>query len=153
MNKSRHIPTSLLIGIGALIGAVGLSLIPETRALAASSARDGVFIHLADDDTHAILMGLKMAQIMAEDKDVLVYVDVEAIPAVLKNSRDLKKAPFDSSHTAIRKLLKKGVTIMACPGCLKAAGKTPDQLMPGIKVAEKDAFFNFTKGRILSLDY
>jgi len=25
--------------------------------------------------------------------------------------------------------------------------------MPGIKAAEKDAFFNLTKGRILTLDY
>ncbi len=153
MVASRHIRTACLVGIGALIGVVAIGLVRETQAVAAGSARDGVFIHIADDDAHAILMGLKMAQIMCEDKDVLVYVDVEAIPAVLKGSQDLKKAPFDSSHTAIRKLLDSGVTIMACPGCLKAAGKTADQLMPGIKVANKDAFFNFTKGRILSLDY
>lgn len=43
--------------------------------------------------------------------------------------------------------------LIACPGCLKAAGKTPADLAPGIQVADKKALFNFTKGRILSLDY
>jgi hypothetical protein len=42
---------------------------------------------------------------------------------------------------------------MACPGCLKNAGKTPEDLRPGITVADKDKFFNFTKGRILTLNY
>jgi hypothetical protein len=42
---------------------------------------------------------------------------------------------------------------MACPTCLKAAGKTPEDLAEGISVADKDKFFNFTKGRILSIDY
>jgi hypothetical protein len=42
---------------------------------------------------------------------------------------------------------------MACPGCLKAAGKSPADLAPGILVADKARFFSFTKGRILTLDY
>jgi hypothetical protein len=42
---------------------------------------------------------------------------------------------------------------MACPGCLKAAGKSPADLAPGILVADKARFFSFTKGRILALDY
>lgn len=45
------------------------------------------------------------------------------------------------------------VTLMACPGCLKAAGKSVGDLAPGVKVAEKEAFFSFTRGRILTLDY
>jgi hypothetical protein len=42
---------------------------------------------------------------------------------------------------------------MACPGCLKAAGKNADDLMPGVEVADKKGFSSFTKGRILSLGY
>jgi hypothetical protein len=42
---------------------------------------------------------------------------------------------------------------MACPGCLKAAGKSPEDLAPGIEVADKERFFSFTKGRIITLDY
>jgi len=45
------------------------------------------------------------------------------------------------------------VPVRACPSCLKAAGKTPGDLLPGIKTADRDEFFSFTKGRILTLDY
>ncbi|UCF63103.1 MAG: hypothetical protein JSW33_11080 [bacterium] len=57
------------------------------------------------------------------------------------------------STVQIKKLVKKGIVIFACPGGLKAAGKTPEDLMPGIAVTDKDGFFNFTQGRILTLDY
>jgi hypothetical protein len=50
-------------------------------------------------------------------------------------------------------LVKRGVTLMACPGCLKVAGKTAADLAPGIQVGEKAEFFSFTSGRILALDY
>jgi hypothetical protein len=42
---------------------------------------------------------------------------------------------------------------MACPGCLKAAGKTEEDLADGVQIADKAKFFSFTKGRILTLDY
>jgi hypothetical protein len=42
---------------------------------------------------------------------------------------------------------------LACPGCLKAAGKTESDLMEGVKIADKEMFFNFTTGRILTIDY
>jgi len=99
------------------------------------------------------MMGLRMAQTMAEDRDVLVYLDVDAIDLVLRDSPDLAMEPFGSSHAAIRDLIDRGVTVFACPGCLQAAGKTPEDLMPGVRVAEKDAFFGFTEGRILTIDY
>jgi len=61
--------------------------------------------------------------------------------------------PFNSSKTTLKNLTGKGIPILACPGCMKAAGKTASDLMQGIQVANKDAFFDFTKGRILTLDY
>lgn len=117
--------------------------------------KDGVFIHISHgtDDPHRMLMGLTMAERMSADKDVILYIDITGIDVVLKDSPDLTLEPFASSKTLIQSLLKKGVTIMACPTCLKAAGKSPEDLAEGISVADKDKFFNFTEGRILSLDY
>jgi predicted peroxiredoxin len=66
---------------------------------------------------------------------------------------DLTREPFPSSKTSIPELLKAGVEIHACPTCLQVAGKAPTDLMDGIQIANKDAFFDFTDGRILSLDY
>jgi len=117
--------------------------------------KDGVFIHIShgSDDLHRVLMGLQMAVKMSDDKDVLVYFDITGIEVVLKDSKDLMYSHFPSSKTQLKILLSKGVIVMACPGCLKAAGKTENDLMEGIKVADKDKFFSFTNGRILTIDY
>ena len=117
--------------------------------------KDGVFIHISHgtDDPHRMLMGLTMADRMSADKDVILYIDITGVDVVLKDSPDLALEPFESSKTIIKNLLNKGITIMACPTCLKAAGKTPEDLTEGISVADKDKFFNFTKGRILTIDY
>ena len=118
-------------------------------------AADGVFIHIKSgpEQPHAVLMAMQMASIMAEERDALVYFDVDGIGVITHDAPNLSMAPFGSSHEALAKLIDMGVPVFACPGCLKAAGKTPDDLMPGVRVAEKDAFFDFTDGRILTLDY
>jgi predicted peroxiredoxin len=98
-------------------------------------------------------MALKMASHMIEDKDVLVYFDIKGIEVVLKDSKDLTYSNFPSSHTQLKNLVAKGVHFYVCPGCLEAAGKKPEDVMQGVKIADKQAFFDFTKGRILTLDY
>ncbi len=117
--------------------------------------KDGVFIHISHgpEDAHRVAMGLKMATLMAEDKDVLVYFDINGIDVVTKNAEDITMPTFPSSKEALQELMEKNIPVYACPGCMKAKGVSPEDLMPRIKVAEKEAFFNFTKGRILTIDY
>lgn len=119
------------------------------------AARDGVFIHITQgyDDPHRVLMPLKMAAIMAEDKDVLVYMDIHAVDLLVDGSADLEFADFESAHTYIKQLLGQNVGIYACPTCLKIAGHDPSELIDGVKIAEKEKFFTFTSGRILNFDY
>ena len=119
------------------------------------TARDGVFLHISHgvDKPHRVLMALNMAEIMAESRDVLVYFDIKGIEVVLESAPDLTFSHFPASKSQLQKLIEMGIGVYACPGCLKAAGKTPADLMPGVKVADKDAFFAFTEGRILTLDY
>lgn len=121
----------------------------------AEAPRDGVFIHITQgyDDPHRVLMPLKMAAMMAMDKDVVVYMDIHAVELLVKDAKDLTYADFESFQTYVKQLVEKGVPVMACPTCLKIAGYTPDDLMEGVQVAQKDKFFNFTKGRIVTLDY
>ena len=122
---------------------------------AADRIRDGVFIHIShgSDDPHRVVMALRMATMMSSDKDVLVYCDIKGIEAVLKDSEDITYPTFPSAKESLAELLNKKVHIYACPGCMKAAGKTLKDLTPGVTLAEKEEFFGFTKGRILSLDY
>jgi len=135
----------------ALLAALLLPLHAEEPA-----PRDGAFIHLraGPDNPHRVLMALKMATVMAEGKkDVLVYCDIEAVRLLVKGAPDVKHNAFDSSAALLARLAEMNVPVRACPSCLKAAGKTPEDLLPGVKTANRDEFFSFTKGRILTLDY
>jgi len=134
-----------------------LALIVSGQVIQAEdrTPRDGVFLHISHgvDEPHRVLMALNMAELMAESRDVLVYFDIQGIDVVLKDAPDITYSHFPASKTQLEKLIGMGIGVYACPGCLKAAGKTPADLMPGVKVADKDAFFAFTEGRILTLDY
>jgi len=128
----------------------------ETKSISASdSLRDGVFIHISEgyNDPHKALMPLKMATLMAMDKDVIVYMDIHAVELLVKGAKDMQFAEFESAQTYLKKLVDMGIGVYACPTCLKIAGFKPEDLMEGIQVAQKDRFFDFTKGRILTLDY
>ncbi len=113
---------------------------------AAAEKRDAMFIHISHgaDHPHRVLMALSMASMMSEDHPVLVYFDIKGIEVVLQGAKNITFAHFPSSQDQLSTLLKKGVAIMACPGCLKAAG---------IQVANKKQFLAFTEGRIITLDY
>lgn len=109
-----------------------------------AETRDGVFIHISHgpDEPHQVLMALRMAEMMCEDKDVLVYFDVKAVEVVLKNAPDVQFKEFPNAKAQFKKLAERKVILMTCPGCLKAAGKTAADLAPGVQIADKKAFFS-----------
>lgn len=151
-----HCQLSTIVTIGLLLTTLGCgSHTHEAPAEEIVQARDGVFLHIShgSEEPHRVLMALKMAELMAEDRDVLVYFDITGIEVVLADAEDIAFTEFPSSKAQLARLLELGVPLYACPGCLKAAGKTPEDLAEGIQVADKNAFFDFTDGRILSLDY
>lgn len=147
MNTIVRFVTTVLI---ALFAATAVA-----PAATADDSRDGVFIHISrgPEDAHRVLMALNMARIMSDEHDVLVYFDITGVNVVLADAPDLTFAQFPSSKTQIAYLLGKGVPLMACPGCLTAAGKSAADLAPGIELADRNRFFSFTNGRILTLDY
>ena len=117
--------------------------------------KDGLFIHVKSgpDNAHEVLMALSMATKFIDDYDVLMYFDIEGIRMVTKDAPNLKMEPFGSSDDLFEKLINEGVTIFACPGCMKVEGVQASDLRSGVTVADKDEFFDFTDGRILSIDY
>ena len=94
-----------------------------------------------------------MADIMATDKDILIYMDIDAVKLLTQDAEDIAYAHFTPLHESLQKLLDMGVAIFACPGCMRAHGLSPEELREGIQVAQKDKFFNFTRGNIVSLSY
>jgi predicted peroxiredoxin len=149
--------SSLLIIVSVLIltGCHNSKQSPQISGSDNTDVRDGVFIHITQcyDDPHRVLMPLKMATMMAQDKDVIVYMDIHAVNLLVKGAKDIEFADFESAHTYIKKLTDMKVGVYACPTCLNIAGFKPEDLMDGVQVAQKEKFFNFTKGRIITLDY
>lgn len=116
---------------------------------------DGIFVHITSgpEDAHRAMMGLHMAKMMSEDRPVLVYCDIDAVSLLTKDAEAIEMEPFGSSKDILEELIERDVTIMACPGCLKKAGYRPADLKDGIDMAEKDEFFEFTNGRVITIDY
>lgn len=54
-------------------------------------------------------MAFKMAEVMAEDKDVLMYLDIKAVHLVVKDAPDVEMEGFPSSLEQIGKLIEAGV--------------------------------------------
>lgn len=139
-----------------LLAAALISCQPqEKQTKTTESSGDGIFIHLSagPESPHRVLMALKMAEIMSADKDVLIYLDINAVHLVVQGAPEVSMEGFPSSREQIGKLLEAGVTLQACPTCLKVAGYTPENLLEGVMLANKENFFTFTDGRIISIDY
>ena len=119
------------------------------------ASKDGLFVHVKKgaDDAHEVLMALSMADKFSSDHDVLVYFDIDGIEMVTSNAPNLVMEPFGSSDELFVKLIDAGVTIYACPGCMAVHGVNASELRSGVTVAKKEKFFDFTDGRILSIDY
>ena len=117
--------------------------------------KDGIFIHLSHgpEDPQRVLMALNMAKMMSDDKAVLLYIDIKGVYTVLKDAPDIKFKAFPSSLELLNELKEKGVEVIVCPGCLKAAEKTPEDVMDWVKIATKERFFDFCDGKIISIDY
>lgn len=116
---------------------------------------DGAFIHISKGaaDTHDVLMALMLADKFSTSNDVLVFFDKEGIELLTRNAPNLEMDPFDASDDIFKRLIENGATILACPACMKVSGVEEGDLREGVKIAEKEMFFDFTEGRILSLDY
>ena len=121
-----------------------------TGAVEQEEVQGAVFIHLSHgaDDSQRALMALKMADLMSDDEGlVMVYCDIKAAGLLCKGAPELKGACGDpSSAELIARLVKKQVTLMVCPSCLKAAGKTPQDLIEGVQIADKETMLEFAQG-------
>jgi predicted peroxiredoxin len=128
---------------------------PENDHLVINKETDGAFIHISKGSahTHDVLMALMLADKFSTSNDVLVFFDKECIEMVTNDAPDLEMDPFDTSDEILERLANRRVTLLACPACMEISGVEEEDLRDGFKIAEKEKFFNFTEGRILTLDY
>ena len=119
------------------------------------SGQDGVFIHLSHgaDAPQRVSMALSLADTYADSHPVLLYFDIRGIDVVVRDGPDIEHKAFRSTQSLLDSLRGRGVILMACPSCLKAAGHAPEDLIEGVQTADKERFLNFASGRILTVDY
>lgn len=117
--------------------------------------KDGIFIHISSgyENPKKALMALSLANKMAESQDVCLFFDIEGVKLLTQSSEDIQMEHYMTLFESLNKLADKKILIMACPMCTKAAGINPEDFREGVIIAEKEKFFDFTNGRILSLDY
>lgn len=127
----------------------------EKKSEECISPKDGIFIHVSSgyDNPQKALMAVSLAVKMAESQDVTLFFDIQGVKLLTKTSEDIDMQSFLTLHGALEKLVELNIQIMACPMCMNKAGIEPEDLREGVIVAEGEKFFNFTKGRILTLDY
>lgn len=127
----------------------------ESTRATHEGGRDGMMIHVSSGSNapQKALMALKMADLMSPERPTLVYFDNAGVEVAVAGEAPLNQSEYGSSRDLIESLKTANVQMYACPTCLKAHGYSEDQLLDGIKIADKDAFFNFTNGRIITLDY
>jgi intracellular sulfur oxidation DsrE/DsrF family protein len=80
-------------------------------------------------------------------------MDIHAVELLVKDAEDVLLEGFDSHKTYLSILKENNIGVYACPSCLEVAGYSPDDLVDGVETANKNAFFDFTEGRIITLDY
>lgn len=143
-------------GLIVLLSLLGLGTVGQAQEGKAPVSQDGMFIHISHgaDDPHRLLMAFKMAVGMAESgRAVLVYCDIQAVNMLAKGATDVTLEQFPSAQTQLARMLELGVRVRACPTCMKVGGITENQLREGVKIADREEFFTFVPGRILTLDY
>ncbi len=128
---------------------------PEAPAPPPVVLHDGALIQIShgSDDPQSALMGLTLALRLSEDKNVLVFFDNQGVEVVLNKAASLEFKKFEPSKILLDKLVKKGVKLIVCPTCLEVVNKTQYDLEKGVMIAQKDDFFNFTNGRIVSFTF
>ncbi len=91
-----------------------------------------------EDDLHAVMMGLHLAEHgVAAERQTVVFFNVKAPPLARKELADtVRLGDMMPVGEMIAKLQKDGVTMLVCPMCAEVMGVEADQLAEGIKMIE-----------------
>ena len=129
-----------------LLSCIALSLFGQVQQK--DKVRDGVFVHISHgvDSPHRLLMALKMAVTMAEDKkDVLVYCDIEAVKVLVTGAQTVTFGNFPSSHELLNRLKELKVTVTCLPHLYEDREHRAKRSLPRCQCRTKGSLFFFYK--------
>jgi len=134
-----------IIAVLIVVVAVAVTVTAFAAGPAPEKAKAPIVINMTagKEDLHSFWMGLQLAShALGDGRKATVYMNVNApFLASKKAPEDLRFGEMPTPREQIADLLKKGASIIVCPGCLKVAGLTKDDLLPGLELGTKEALF------------
>jgi predicted peroxiredoxin len=94
-----------------------------------------------------------VAEDMAAENEVLVYMDHRATEVAFKATKDFEWNPFPKYKGQIAKLKSMGVRLTVCRPCLDAFFAKASDVMEEVEVVNPADIANYTSGRVMTLDY
>ena len=95
-----------------------------------------------DSDGHAVTMAMQLAGHALDDgRDVTLFFNVKSPPLVARNGPALQYGKNPPVREMVQALIKRGADVLVCPHCLKATGTSPDDLIVGAQVANREKLF------------
>ena len=129
---------TVFLAVAVTVAAFAAGPVPE-------KAKAPIVINMTagKEDLHSFWMGLQLAShALGDGRKATVYMNVNApFLASKKAPEDLRCGELPTPREQIAELLKNGAKIVVCPGCLKVAGLTKDDLLPGLELGTKEALF------------
>lgn len=131
------------LAISALVMVAGSALAEQGKGL-------NVLVNSGDRQTQMMAMVLSVQAMQTHGKEIHMVLCGAAGDLALQSTETETFLPSKKSPTMLlNTLLQLGASVQVCPLYLPNAGKTTDDLMSGITVAEPPVF----AGRLLEKDY
>ncbi len=144
---------------GALALAIlsGSGVMNSLEAQSEGGDKTPVFLNITSgqDDLHAVCMGLGLAKnALAEGHTVVVFLNVHApVFASTELPEDLKFADFPPVKVLVSQIIEAGGKVLVCGHCARLTSVKPDQLIPGVTLAEHGELFRHLPPHNLCFSY
>ena len=98
---------------------------------AIAGANDPLFINLSTDELHRSSMAINFGKHhSANGHPLTIFLNDKAVMLGVKAG----SSKFTDQQQALSELISSGALVIMCPMCLKQAGYTDADLLPGIKI-------------------
>lgn len=113
------------------IKSVLIALLTFVTLNVSAGANDPLFINLSTDDLHRSNMALNFGKHhFANGHPLTIFLNDKAVMLGVKAGGD----KFGPQQKEIGELIAKGGLVIMCPMCLKSAGFSESDLLPGVKM-------------------
>ena len=114
-----------------VVAALELILLAGLAPSAFAAANDPLFINLTTDDPHRSIMAINFGKHhSANGHPLSIFLNDKGVILGVKAGSE----KYAAQQNELMDIISKGGLVIICPSCLKNAGYTEADLLPGIKI-------------------